>query len=69
MNSDDTKKNIADALKSYRLEREWTLEEMATVTGLNLSTIHRIEEGKTTPHDLTIHILKRKLPGFMEGIV
>lgn len=50
------------------MEREWTLEEMATVTGLWASTIHRIEEGKAIPHDLTLHILKRKLPGFLEDV-
>jgi transcriptional regulator with XRE-family HTH domain len=66
--SNNTKQNIATALKTYRLEREWTLEEMATVTGFHASTLHRIEEGKTNPHDLTLHILKRKLPGFMEDV-
>lgn len=62
------KQNIAAALKEYRMNREWTLEELATVTGFHASTLHRIEEGKSRPHDLTLHILKRKLPGFMEDV-
>lgn len=66
--SNTDKKNIAAALKAYRMEREWTLEEMAKVTGFHQSTLNRIERGENFPHDLTLHILKRKLPGFMEDV-
>lgn len=57
---------IATALKAYRMKHEWTLEKMGTVTDLHPSTIYKIENGMTVPHELTLAILERKLPGLFE---
>lgn len=67
MNSTVTKPNIATAIKSYRLEREWTLSQMAAATGLSASAIQKYEAGTHYPSDLTLHKLKKRLPGFLAG--
>lgn len=67
MIANDNKAVVAKALKQYRLEREWTLEQTAVVTGLSPSTIQKIENGTHFPHDLTLHILCKRLPGLLDG--
>lgn len=63
-----TKEVIAKALKNYRFSREMTLQEIADATGLNVATIHRLEKAKSNPHELTVEILKRKLPGLFATV-
>jgi transcriptional regulator with XRE-family HTH domain len=61
-----SKKNrtIAEQLKQYRLQKEWTLAQVAGLTGLNLASVWKIENGKVKPHERTVAKLKRTLPGF-----
>jgi transcriptional regulator with XRE-family HTH domain len=56
---------LARELKRYRLEREWSLKRLSAVTGMAISSLWQIENGKVRPHELTVHRLKRSLPGFM----
>jgi DNA-binding XRE family transcriptional regulator len=60
-----SKETLAEALKQYRFEREWTLEQMAIATGLHLTTIQRLEKAKRNAHELTIAILVKRLPGLL----
>jgi len=59
---------VARALKAYRMKHEWTLEQMAAVTDLHSSTIHKLENGATLPHELTLARLERKLPGLFDAV-
>jgi transcriptional regulator with XRE-family HTH domain len=43
-------KNLSD-LKSLRLERKWSQEQVAELSGLNVRTIQRIEKGETASLD------------------
>jgi transcriptional regulator with XRE-family HTH domain len=58
----------AVALKAYRMKREWTLEQMSRATKLHPSTIHKLENGVTTPRELTLARLERMLPDLFPGI-
>jgi transcriptional regulator with XRE-family HTH domain len=62
-------KAFAEALKLYRLDRDWTLENMATETDIPASTLCRIENALVTPTDRTIHKLKKALPGLVQAEV
>lgn len=59
-------KPIAERLREYRLSRELTYEQMGALTGLHHVTIWKIEHGTVNPHDLTVAILERTLPGFKD---
>lgn len=53
------------ALKAYRLDKkQWTLREMAKATGFPEGTLHRIEQGKVQPHELTQSKIKNRLHDF-----
>lgn len=67
MNSRNIRPNVANAIKNYRLEREWTLSQMAIAAGLSASAIQKYEKGTHYPSDLTLHKLKKRLPGFLAG--
>ena len=60
-------KTFAERLKAYRMEKLWTLQQMATLTGLAPDSIWRLENGHRRPHDLTRAKLKRALPDFDES--
>ena len=62
-----TKEALAEALRRYRFQKEWTLEEMASATGLHLTTICRLEKAKRNHHELTLAILVKRLPGLLDG--
>ena len=53
---------FGERLKAYRLDRLWTLHQMATVTGLSISGLQSIENGKVQPHDLTVAKILKALP-------
>lgn len=53
---------IAETIKKYRLERLWTLRQMATVIGLTTGALWKIENGKVKPHELTVAKIQRALP-------
>jgi transcriptional regulator with XRE-family HTH domain len=50
------------------MKREWTLEQMSRATKLHPSTIHKLENGVTTPRELTLARLERMLPDLFPGI-
>ena len=60
---------FARKLKEYRLEREWTLRQMANVIGIDIRTIWNLENGKAIPHELTYRKLIKALPGILEAEV
>ncbi len=52
-------------LKSYRLRREWTLKQLATVVGVDIATVWHIENGRRKPHDLTVQKIIKNLPDIL----
>jgi predicted transcriptional regulator len=65
MQSKDTKNGIGKRVKTYRLEREWSLAQMSKVTRIAASALWYIENG-SKPSDLTIHKLTKALPGLFD---
>jgi transcriptional regulator with XRE-family HTH domain len=53
---------IGEKLKKYRLSHLWTLQHMASRSGLSVGTIQKIEAGTVEPHDLSIAKLFRAFP-------
>lgn len=42
------------SLKILRLEKGYTLQELAAISGVNYMKIHQIESGKIKPENITI---------------
>ena len=55
------------ALKAYRLNNLWTIQEVADVTKVSISTLSDIENGKRSPSDLTRAKILRALPDLLEA--
>jgi transcriptional regulator with XRE-family HTH domain len=53
---------FAEQFKKYRLQRLWTLRQMANAVGVTIPTIWKIENGRVKPHDLTVAKILRALP-------
>ncbi len=53
---------LAKAVKRFRLERAWTLEQMARACDLDPRTIWNLENQRVNPHDRTIAKLLRLIP-------
>lgn len=69
MNSDmdyTAPKDLARRLKRYRLDRKWTLQKMADLTGITLQAIWRLENGLVRPHERTFVALRENLPGLLD---
>ena len=58
--------HFAKKLKSFRLDKLWTLQQMAEKTGVHAATLSQIENGKVTPQDLTIAKMRKRLPELFE---
>ena len=58
---------IGNKLKRYRMSHLWTLQQMATMAGLSVGTIQRIESGSVEPHDLSVAKLIRAFPDLENG--
>jgi transcriptional regulator with XRE-family HTH domain len=56
--------DIAARLKTYRLTKMWTLKQLANAVGLSTVTVWKIENGKVSPHELTVAKIQRALPDF-----
>jgi transcriptional regulator with XRE-family HTH domain len=52
---------MQQTLKDAREEKEWTLETLAAKSGVNKSTISRLERGETLPMHDTVKNLERAL--------
>jgi transcriptional regulator with XRE-family HTH domain len=50
-----------DKLRRLRLRKAWTLREMHDLTGVAYDTIHRIEQGKQRPRQITVKKLAQAL--------
>lgn len=48
-------------MKQARLERGWSLRDLARETGISLATLHRTEQGQTSPYSRVSKILAEKL--------
>lgn len=48
-------------LRQLRLRKAWTLREMHKITGVAYDTIHRIEQGKQTPRQITVKKIAQAL--------
>jgi transcriptional regulator with XRE-family HTH domain len=55
-------KDIALKLKRYRLQRGWTLRQLAAVTKVSFGQLSMIENGICQPRELTVSKLSRALP-------
>ncbi len=53
---------LARAVKRFRLERAWTLEQMARACDLDPRTIWNLENQRVNPHERTIAKLYRLIP-------
>jgi transcriptional regulator with XRE-family HTH domain len=60
---------IGKLLKKYRLEREWSLDQLSKITRISTSALWYIEQGEKQPNDLTKHKLEKSLPGLFETAV
>ncbi|MCH2185862.1 XRE family transcriptional regulator [Myxococcota bacterium] len=56
----DQIRQIADRMRSWRLESGWTLQELADRSGVSASAIHKIENHQTVP---TIRVLLQVASG------
>ena len=48
-------------LRTLRLERAWTQEDLATAAGVTGGTVLRLEKGKRPPHPTTMRKLAEAL--------
>ncbi len=51
-------------LKEYRLDKEWSLQQVADLTGFPTGTISRIENERVNPLETTMRKIRKTLPGF-----
>lgn len=58
--------NVAEILRRYRLEREWTYRQLANTAQIPLTTLHGIMRRGQTPNELTMHKLIKAFPGLFE---
>jgi transcriptional regulator with XRE-family HTH domain len=61
----DTKQAIGERLKQYRMDREWSISHLSKLTGIASSVLWYLEQGRE-PAELTVHKLRKRLPGFLE---
>ncbi len=61
MRQDQTKPK--SKLKALRLKKLWTLEQMSAASGLAISTIAELENGRRKPTELTLAKLQAAFPG------
>lgn len=47
--NDNIRKRVGERLKSLRTEKKISMRELAEKTGMNISNISRIENGKISP--------------------
>lgn len=59
--------DIAERIKRYRMNRLWTLKQMANAVGMTASAILKIERGDVTPQDLTVARFRRAFPDMFDG--
>ena len=64
----DVQNNLPKQMKRFRLERLWTLDQMARVCGISVTAVWQIENGQVTPHELTVAKIRRALPSLFEEI-
>ena len=57
-----------EKLKTAREAKGYSLDELAEKTGINTSTIYRIEHGKSKPHGITLRALAKALGVKMEEL-
>ena len=61
-------KLIAQQIKSERLSKGLTQQELAEETGISLRSIQRIENGEVYPRSFTLKVLAEKLELNFEGL-
>lgn len=61
-------KQIAQQLKSERLSKGLTQQELANETGISLRSIQRIENGEVYPRSFTLKVLAEKLGLNFDGL-
>lgn len=52
---------LGEQVKSFRKDKGFTLQELANEADVELSQIHRIEQGKINPKYTTLQILAKAL--------
>ncbi len=60
---------ITTRLRSIRLDRDLTYDQIASLSGLTASTIYRIEKGLVSPNERTIHKLTQAIPELLNESV
>ena len=58
----ESKFEFGKRLKDFRVGRDWTLEQVANITGVPASTLSRIENGLVDPNDRTAFKIKKAFP-------
>jgi transcriptional regulator with XRE-family HTH domain len=53
---------VADILKQFRLERDWTFERLSVYTGVNVATLCRVERKQNVPNARTLYKLRKSIP-------
>ena len=59
---DIQEENFSLRIRNFRLGKLWTLKQLSEKTGLPVSTLSQIENGKVKPHALTIAKIRNRLP-------
>lgn len=58
---------IAAKMKAFRLDRLWTLKQMASACDLAVGAIWLIENGRVTPHERTVAKIRKAFPGIFDA--
>ncbi len=65
MNEEQKKEIVIQRLKQYRVERQWTLQDMARTLDLSAAHVARLEQGISKPNSLTLYRIEKRLPGIL----
>lgn len=55
---------FGQSVRKYRLEREWTIDQLSARTRVSKAAISKIENNRVKPHELTIFKIRQALPDF-----
>lgn len=53
--------NIAELVKTHRMKKNYTQQELADLAGISLRSVQRIENAEVLPRDFTLRTLARHL--------
>jgi len=59
-------KQVADIVRQFRVERNWTLKRLAEFTGVQVWTLSKIENKRCNPNARTLYKLKKSIPQLEE---